>query len=202
MKNFIDCRIKTWKNIDTSLQRSKHSLTFLHVLILLAFVTSFLGGVWSQPGNPKINSGSDLRKTGGILFVASILIMLVVVIFMLSKAVTRDQRRDPMLMQTLIALPIMLLRSAFVMVQTFISGPAILDDIWLYLALVQIPDLAVATIYTISGLYFLRPSQRDELKVNRMRRFGAAATREPQGIRGWFRKSGHQGLDGDDIDDK
>jgi hypothetical protein len=160
---------------------------------------TILGGIWSDPGDRRINSGYNLRKTADILFTAAIVAIFGIAVILISKSATPDQRRDPMLVQTVVVMPFMLLRSGFATAEAFISDPSnIGQNIWLYLALLQIPDLTATTIYTFYGFYLLRPSQRREVARNQIQELG---TQTPRGIRRWFRRRGQShGLDGDKID--
>ena len=84
--------------------------------------------------------------------------------------------------------------------EAFVSHPSFFaDDVWVYLALVQMPDLAATTIYTIYGLYLLRPAQRADL-VKKQIRIKEATGQRFGGIRSWFRKSEHLELAGDEVD--
>lgn len=153
-------RIRTWNKIDPRLKNYKQSTRFLHILLFVAFVCSLLGVLWSNPGDPKFTSGKNLQKVGDIIFILAIFAILAVVVYLLISSVNSAQRRDPILVQILIVMPILLIRSSFAAVQAFMSGE---PNVWLNLGLLQIPDLVSDTIYTGYGLALLKPAQRKDL---------------------------------------
>ena len=162
-------RIRAWKKVDPRLKDYKQSIRLLHILLFGAFLCSLLGGLWSNPGDPKITSGQNLRKVGDIIFIIVILAILAVVVYLVICSVNTAQRRDPILMQILIVMPILLVRSSFAVVQAFMSGE---PNVWLNLGLLQIPDLVSDTIYTGYGLALLKPAQRKELMKEQRRAGG------------------------------
>jgi hypothetical protein len=137
--------------------------------LFAAFFCSFLGVLWSNPGDPKVASGLILRKVGDIIFITAILTILAVVIYLIIHSVNAAQRRDPILMQILIVIPILLVRSSFAAVQTFMSNE---PNVWFNLGLLQIPDLISDMIYTSYGLALLKPAQRKELMKEQKRAEG------------------------------
>lgn len=154
-------RIRTWKKIDPRLKHYKQSIRFLHILLFAAFVCSLLGGLWSNPGSSKVTSGQNLQKVGNIIFIVAIIAILTFVVYLSISSVNAAQRHDQILIQILIVMPILLIRSSFAAVQAFIRPGE--PNIWLNFGLLQIPDLLSDTIYTVFGLALLKPAQRKEL---------------------------------------
>jgi len=131
-------------------------------------------------------SGQNLRKVGDIIFIIAILAILGVVVYMVLRSVSPAQRRDPILTQILIVMPILLIRTSFTAVQAFLSDE---PNVWLNLGLVQIPDLFSDTIYTVYGLTLLKPAQRKKLikEQKRVDEIGGVSRRRDIWERMWRR---------------
>src|SRR5271170_7218410 len=109
--------------MDAKLDRYLRPVRLINVVLLAAFICTILGNAWSSPGNSRVNIGYQLRRAGNILFLISTLVVIGIVIFMETLSKIRAQRRDPVLIEHFIVLPIMLVRIVYSTVQSFLSSP-------------------------------------------------------------------------------
>ena len=151
-------RIHKWSWQDDRLSQVLKIVRILHILLIGALVISIIGGTEMSPGDSDINQGYTLRRVGGILFIIAIIIMSMVVLGLASLS-RPDGWRDPQLFQIFIVLPIIFFRTVYSTVQAFISTPSSPGyNIWVYLILLQIPDLISTSIYVWYGLKMIPPS--------------------------------------------
>lgn len=81
------------------------------------------------------------------------------VVRMMMKSKSREQRFDLLLVQVFAVTILLLVRIVYATVQAFLSTPENPNhNTWVYLGLLLIPDCIAVSIYTICGLV-LKPSQ-------------------------------------------
>jgi hypothetical protein len=86
--------------------------------------------------------------------------------FLSSKSTSRDQKFDAVILQIYIVLPIMFFRSIYATVQAFMSSPTNPGhNVWVYLALLLIPDFVALLIYTLFGFAVPKAAPRDTTHV-------------------------------------
>ena len=158
-------RLRTWDGITPGLDRYLKPVRYINVLLLAGFICTIIGGAWSNPTSSHVDTGFTLRRVGNILFLITNVVILLVAIFMYRHSVVREQSHDPLLVQLFIVLPIMLIRMVYTVVQAFLSTP---DNpghnTWVYLGLLYVPDLLATAIFTLFGVFQLRPSRRAGLE--------------------------------------
>jgi len=134
---------------------------WINVLLFAAFICTIIGGAWSNPDSSHESTGYSLRRAGNIIFLITNIIVILIVIWMFRHSVVREQSHDPLLLQLFVALPIMLVRAVYAVVQSFLSTPTNPGhNTWVYLALLLLPDLLATTVFTFWGAFQLRPSHR------------------------------------------
>ena len=158
-------RRKLWERVEPRLQRFKLVYKPLLAVLTGAFACSFLGNVWSNPGNALVVSGFELRKVGAILFSLAVIGLFAVVINAIFLGTATETRRDPIILQILVIIPFMLVRNVATVVESFLSN---LDEPYfnefIDLGLIRIPDFGSLTILSIFGVTILKRSQRKEMK--------------------------------------
>ena len=166
-----DYRERIWKPFDSRLSRFDIPHHLFHLFVLGGLVCSILGGVWSSPTDPNINTGYTLRRVGAIIFMVSVIILINFVILMRRSSVNREQRTDPLLTQIFLVLPIMLVRIIYATVQSFKSTPQSPGhNTWVYLVLLLIPDFISDSIYTFYGAMLVRMSRRVDFSAGELQR--------------------------------
>jgi hypothetical protein len=157
--SFIHKWIGTWQHEDPSLTRWSNIIRIIHPLVLGALVCAVLGGVWTNPTSGRVNTGYDLRRVSDILFLFVTSLIMGIVVRMMIKSKSREQRFDLLLVQVLIVTFILLVRIIYATAQAFLSTPQNPNhNTWVYLGLLLIPDCLAISIYTICGL-ILKPTQ-------------------------------------------
>lgn len=155
-----------------------------------AFACSFLGNIWSNPGDDRVASGLELRKAGAILFSVSVIALFIVVLYAIMRGAVVEQRRDPIIIQILFALPFMLVRNVATAVEAFLSNPnQPYFNPFVDLGFIRMPDLTALVILSILGVTKLRRSDRQQMKsvaydrrqeVEQARRAGHRETEQPK----------------------
>ena len=93
-----------------------------------------------------------------ILFLFVTSLIMGIVVRMMIKSKSREQRFDLLLVQVLIVTFILLVRIIYATAQAFLSTPQNPNhNTWVYLGLLLIPDCLAISIYTICGLV-LKPT--------------------------------------------
>src|SRR5271170_386718 len=154
-------RLRTWDSVAPRLDRYLKPVRYINVILLAAFICTIIGGAWSNPESSHESTGYSLRRAGNILFLITNVVVILIVIWMFRHSVVREQSHDPLLLQLFVALPIMLIRAVYAVVQSFLStvtNPG--HNTWVYLALLLIPDLLATFVFTLWGAFQLRPSNR------------------------------------------
>jgi hypothetical protein len=159
IKYGINNRIGTWGPYNPSLRGPLKPLQLLRVVVLVAFILGIISGVWSSPGNANINTGYELRRAADILFLIGVLIIFAIALFLFSRASSREQRYDLVLIQVIIVCPILIVRIIYATVQAFLSTPSNPGrNTWVYLGLLLCEDFIAVTIYTVCG-YIIPPKR-------------------------------------------
>jgi hypothetical protein len=152
-------RIRTWQHQDPAVTRWSNLIHLIHPLILVALVCVVISGVWTNPSSGHINTAYDLRRAGDILFLLVTSLIMGMVVRMMMKSKSREQRFDLLLVQVFVVTILLLVRIIYATAQAFISTPQNPNhNTWVYLGLLLIPDCFAISIYTICGL-ILKPSQ-------------------------------------------
>src|SRR5271155_4621588 len=165
-------RLRTWDSVAPRLDRYLKPVRYINVILLAAFICTIIGGAWSNPESSHESTGYSLRRAGNILFLITNVVVILIVIWMFRHSVVREQSHDPLLLQLFVALPIMLIRAVYAVVQSFLStvtNPG--HNTWVYLALLLIPDLLATTVFTFWGAFQLRPSHRAEIEMRNRGQF-------------------------------
>ena len=127
-------------------------IRLISIALLAATICAIIAGVDSTPGNSNINTGYSLRRASAIIFLFCVLAAILIAYSLFARARTREQKYDLVLFQTIIVLPIMLMRIIYAVIQSFLSTPTNPGrNTWVYLCLLLIPDLVSLTIYTVCG---------------------------------------------------
>jgi hypothetical protein len=135
-------------------------IRLLNLVLTAAFILGIISGVWTNPTSNNIDTGYKLRRASSILFAVSALVIFGIALFFGSRSRSREQRMDLVLAQIYIVMPILIMRMIYATVQAFLSGPTNPGhDVWVYLALLLIPDFVAMTIYTVCG-FLIKPSTR------------------------------------------
>lgn len=129
---------------------------------MAAFILGLLGGIWTAPDSTNLATAYKLRQAGDVLFIVNTLGLFLFTMFLSSKSTSRDQKFDPVILQIYIVMPIMFMRSIYATVQAFMSSPSKPGhNIWVYLALLLIPDFISLLIYTLFGFVVPKAAPRD-----------------------------------------
>lgn len=161
-----------------------------------AFACSFLGNIWSTPGDDRVASGLELRKAGAILFSVAVIALFIVVLYAIVRSAVVEQRRDLIIIQILFVVPFMLVRNVAAAVEAFLSNPNHLYfNPFVDLGFIRLPDLTALAILSILGVTKLRRSDRQQMKsvaydrrqeMEQARRAGRVETAQPR--RGFFKR--------------
>ena len=152
-------RIGTWQNNDPSLIKFFGFIRLVHPVLLAAFVCGIISGVWTNPASGHIDTAYNLRRAADILFLFVTSLTMGMVVRMMIKSKSKEQRFDLVLVQVLVVTFILLIRIIYATVQAFLSTPQNPNhNTWVYLGLLLSLDCLAAGIYTICGL-LLKPFQ-------------------------------------------
>ena len=128
-------------------------IRLISIALLAATICAIIAGVDSTPGNSNINIGYNLRRASAVIFLFCVLVVILIAYSLFARSRTREQKYDLVLFQTIIVLPIMLMRIIYAVIQAFLSTPTNPGrNTWVYLCLLLIPDFVSLTIYTVCGL--------------------------------------------------
>jgi len=132
-------------------------IRLISIALLAATICAIIAGVDSTPGNSNINIGYNLRRASAVIFLFCVLVVILIAYSLFARSRTREQKYDLVLFQTIIVLPIMLMRIIYAVIQAFLSTPTNPGrNTWVYLCLLLIPDLVSLTIYTVCGFMISR----------------------------------------------
>ena len=95
----------------------------INIVLFAGFICNIFGGSWSNPTSSHVQVGYELRRAGNILFLLSNVGIIIIVLFMAYLSFSREQRRDPIIIQLFIVLPIMLVRIVHATSQSFLASP-------------------------------------------------------------------------------
>jgi len=158
VKGYTNRRIGKWQNEDPSLTRWSNTLRIIHPVVLAGLVCAVISGIWTNPTSGHINTAYDLRRVSAILFLFVTSLLLGIVVRIIIKSKSREQRFDLLLIQILIVTIILLIRIIYATAQSFLSTPQNPNhNAWVYLGLLLILDCVAVSIYTICGL-ILKPT--------------------------------------------
>jgi hypothetical protein len=159
------CRRNLWQRVDNRLQLFKAVYLPLLVFLTGAFACSFLGNIWSTPGDDRAVSGLELRKAGSVLFSIAVTALFFVVVYAMVGGVVVEQRRDLIMVQILLVLPFMLVRNIATAVEAFLSSSfQPYFDPYVDLVSIRLPDLIALAILSVLGVTKLKRSDRQEMK--------------------------------------
>ena len=159
---FSDRRIHNWEGSDIHLRRWLYPLRFVNTLLIIPVVLAIISGVWTAPDSTHIDTAYKLREASSILF---ILFVLVLIFFAFTMPSESSQRRDKVLLQIYIVLPIIFVRVIYAAVQSFLTTPTNPGrNIWVYLDLLLIPDFVSVSIYTLFGFLVERSPVREQIR--------------------------------------
>lgn len=190
-------RIGTWRSADPGLVKYAKVIRLITLPLLAATICAVIAGVDSTPGNSRITTGYNLRRASSIIFLVCVLVSMFLAYSLFARSRTREQKFDLVLFQTIIVLPIMLMRIIYAIIQSFLSTPTNPGrNTWVYLALLLIPDFVSVLIYTICGFKITRApvgvsnyySQQGNVEEGKMRgdQGNVASTSEGAGQAGGF----------------
>jgi hypothetical protein len=163
---FLTCRVRNWEGRDPNLTGYLAPIRLIRLLVLVAFVLSLIGGIWTSPDSGHIATAYKLRQAGDVVFILNVIIIFLFTMFLSSKSTSRDQKFDVVILQIYIVLPIMFVRSIYATVQAFLSSPTNPGhNIWVYLALLLIPDFVALLIYTLFGFVVPKATPRNTTPV-------------------------------------
>jgi hypothetical protein len=146
-------RIDAWRHSDPDITRFYSFIRLIHPILLTAFVLAIISGAWTSPNSGHINTAYNLRRAADILFLFVTSLLMGMVIRMMMKSKSKEQRFDLVLVQVLVVTFILIIRMIYATAQAFISNPHHPNpNTWVYLGLLMIPDCLAVSIYTICGL--------------------------------------------------
>jgi len=146
-------RIRNWEGENVRLTRYRQPFQYLHLLLTAAFILSIISGVWSDPTSSNVEIAYKLRRAADILFIVGVVAIFAIAVYLGSLSQSRQQRYDLILLQVYVVMPILFVRIIYATVLSFQQSPADPGhNVWVYLALLLIPDFIAVTIYTICGL--------------------------------------------------
>jgi hypothetical protein len=184
------CRRSLWQRVDNRLQLFKAVYMPLLAFLTGAFACSFLGNIWSTPGDDRVASGLELRKAGSILFSIAVIALFIVVMYAIVRGAVVEQRRDPIIIQILLVLPFMLVRNVAAAFEAFLSNPnQPYFNPFVDFGFIRLPDLAALAILSVLGVTKLRRDDRKEMKriaydrrqqIEQERRAGHSETAQPK----------------------
>lgn len=137
-------------------------LRLVNAALLLPVVLAVISGVWTAPDSTHVDTAYKLREASAILF---ILFVLVLGFFAFAMPSDPVQRKDKVLLQIYLVLPILLERVIYAAVQSFLTTPSNPGrNRWVYLAFLLIPDFIAVSIYTLFGFVLGRSPVREDVR--------------------------------------
>lgn len=144
-----NCRIHNWETTDIHLTRWLVPLRMINTLLLIPVILAIISGVWTAPDSNHIDTAYKLREAAAVLFILFVLVLFILATVMPNQS---QQRRDKVLVQVYIVLPILFVRVIYASAQAFLSTPSSPGrNRWVYLGLLLIPDFVAVSIYTVFG---------------------------------------------------
>src|SRR5215471_2342251 len=123
-----------WKAADPPIWKHHATLHKLYSPIFAAFICLIVSSVWSYPIDIALRGGAAifLLVAAGITFA--------ICFSALSIAKFHDERTDPLILQVIIILPLLLIATIYEIIRSFISLRGHQHpNIWVYFALFMIP---------------------------------------------------------------
>lgn len=146
-------RIYHWKDVDPRVYVYHKALRHLWFFMFIALLCAIISGSRTSLQWTQTDNSYGLRSASSIILVAIVVLTFPICFFSLSVSKYEEERRDALLLQVVIVLPLFLTRSAYSVVQSFISSRhSPLPNIWVYFSLLMLFDYFAITILTLVGL--------------------------------------------------
>jgi hypothetical protein len=149
----IDIRIYHWKDADPKIFIYHRAAEQLNFPVFAAFVCAVVSGAWTSLTSTVTDASYALREASSILLLVTVVLAFPICFFSLSVSKYDEERRDPLLLQVVIVLPIFLNRSVYSVVQSFFSNrQSPFHNTWAYFSLLMLMDYISFVILTLVGL--------------------------------------------------
>lgn len=146
-------RIHHWKEPDPRVYIYSRPLSQIQFLLFLSLICAIISGAWTSLTWTMTDASYALREAASILLLVTVVLVFPVCFFALSVSKYGEERRDALLLQVVIVLPLFLIRSVYSVIQSYLSNrQSPLPNIWVYFSLLILMDYLAIVALTLVGL--------------------------------------------------
>lgn len=141
-----------WKAADPPIWKYRRALHQLYLPVFAAFVCLLVSSGWTYP------TGVALRDAAAVLLLVTVGLTFPICFSALSLAQFHDERTDPLILQVVIVLPLLLMGTIYDTIQFSVSVHRYQKpNTWVYFALFMIPTYISYAILAVSWVWVKRP---------------------------------------------